>query len=97
MKNNDLTTTEVEEPVQVMMKNPKKVEHGKGLAELNCRKKGELAQAAETLENKPKLSQAYGIGVVITVAGLGLLGYYIYQSGSFSKKGDNIATKVNPD
>ena len=37
--NNNNNTINVEEPVQVMMKDPKKVAAGKRLAEFNCRRK----------------------------------------------------------
>ena len=39
MENNNVTTTNVEVPVQVMMKDPKKVAAGKRLAESNRRRK----------------------------------------------------------
>ena len=42
---NNVNTIKVEEPVQVMMKDPKKVVEGKRLAEYNHMKKEELAQA----------------------------------------------------
>ena len=96
MATNEITTNKmennnVEGPVQVMMKNPKKVEQGKRLAEWNCRNKEKLAQTAKAQESKPKLSQAYSIGAVIDVVVLGLLGYYIYQRGS--PKGETISLR----
>ena len=39
--------------VQVTMKDPKKVEQGKRLAEFNCRGTEQLAQKAKAKENKP--------------------------------------------
>ena len=75
-----------------MMKGPKKVEQGKGLAEYNQRNKEKLAQEAKAKESEPKLSQTYNIGAVLAVGVLGLLGYYIYQRGS--PKGDNNDMKV---
>ena len=45
------TTTKVEEPVQVMMQDPKKVAQGKRLIEYNHRKKEKLAQAARAQES----------------------------------------------
>ena len=74
-----------------MMKDPKKVEMGKRLAELNRKKKEEIAQEAEVKESEPKL--IYGIGAIIALGLLGLLGYYIYQRGSL---GDNDTAKVTP-
>ena len=94
MENNNVTTTNVEVPVQVMMKDLKKVAAGKRLTESNCRKKGELAQVAKAQESEPRLTlnQADSAGAVIAVGVLGILGYYIYQS----RTGDNNASKVNP-
>ena len=90
--NNASTTTNVEVPVQVTIKDPKKVAQGKRLAESNCRMKEKLAQVAKDQNSKPKLSQAYTIGAVIAVGALGFLGYYMYQSSSL--KGDNNTAKV---
>ena len=86
--NNNITATKVEEPVQVMMKDPKKVAAGKRLTEFNCKRKEELDQKSKDQESEPNLSQAYDIGAVIAVGVLGLCGYYIYQRGS---PGDNNA------
>ena len=65
---------------QVMTKDPKKVEAGKGLAEYNCRKREELK--AQKSEVKPMLdsSTCYGIGAVLAVGVIGGLGYYAYQT-----------------
>ena len=76
-----------------MMKDPKKIEVGKRLAEWNRRNKDKLAQPDKAQECEPNLSQAYGIGAVIALGVLGHLGYYIYQRGS---PGDNNATKATP-
>ena len=84
------TTTKVEQPVQVMMKDLKKVAQGKRLAEYNHRKKEKLAQAAKAQESEPNLSQASGVGAVIAAGALGLLRRY----KSLSKKGDNNFAKV---
>ena len=56
-----------------MMKNPKKVEAGKRLAEYNHKKREEQAQ-------KSKVSQYYGIGPVLAVGVIGGIGYYLYQA-----------------
>ena len=68
---------------QVTMKDPKKVEVGKRLAEYNHRKTEELAKA---LRSEPKLtsSQYYGTGAIVAIGALGIIGYCVYQS----KKGD---------
>ena len=85
-----VNTTNVEVPVRVMMKNPKKVQQGKRLAEFSHRKKEELAQKSKAQESEPNLSQAYGVGAVIAVGVLGFLGYYIY------KRDNNATAKVTP-
>ena len=63
--------------LHVTMKEPKKAEEVKKSAEVNRKKKEELAQVAKDKESEPKLS--YDVGAVIAVVALGLLGYYIYQ------------------
>ena len=57
----EVTTTKMEGPGQVMTKNPKKIEVGKRLAEYNHRKRGELTKAQKS-ENESKLTsgQCYG-------------------------------------
>ena len=93
---NEVNTTNVEVPLQVTTKDPKKVAAGKRLDEWNRNNKEKLAQSAKTQQSEPKLtsSQAYGVGAVMAVGVLGLLGYYVYQS----RKGDTSkdATKVTP-
>ena len=76
-------------PVQVMMRNTKKVAQGMRLVEWNHKNNEKLAQEAKDQESEPKLSHAYSIGVAIAVGVLGLLGYYIYQR-------NKDATKVTP-
>ena len=61
----DVSASKVEEPVQVMMKDPKKVAVGKKLAEINRRKKEILAQEDKAQDNEFNLS--YSIGAVIAV------------------------------
>ena len=93
----EVTTTKMEGPGQVTLKDPKKVAAGRRLAKYNCRKREELAQVTKAQksesESKLTLSQYYGTGAVIALGVLGVLGYYIHQS----KKGDiSTVTKVTP-
>ena len=62
-----------------MMKDPKKVEAGKGLAEYNGRKREELSKA-QKIESEPKLtsSQYYVSGAIVAIGVLGVFGYFIY-------------------
>ena len=89
-----VATTNVEIPLQVTTKDPKKVVVGKKLAEWGRNNKKKLAQEAKAEESEPKLIQAYSIGAVMTVGVLGLLGYYIYQRSS--PEADNDDVKVTP-
>ena len=79
---NKVTATKMGEQIQiqqVMMKDPKKVEKGKRLAEWNHRKREELAQLkskSKQVEPKPTY---YGAGAIVAIGALGILGYYIYQ------------------
>ena len=50
----------MEVPLEVTMKDSKKVEVGKRLAEFNCQMKEELTQAAKAKENGPKLIVCWG-------------------------------------
>ena len=67
----------MEVPLLVMMKDPKKVEQGKRLTEFNHRRKEELAQEAKAKENKPNLS--YSVGAVTAV------GCYAFLVITFTK------------
>ena len=65
------------EPQQVTTKDPKKVEAGKRLAAINCKKRE--AKKREEAQNGG-MNQYYGIGAFITVGVIGGLGYYIYRT-----------------
>ena len=72
---------EPKEPQRVNTKDPKKVEAGKRLAEIN-RKKREAKKREEAQNGGMK--QYYNIRAVIAVGVIGGLGYYIYRT----KKGE---------
>ena len=81
-----------QEPQQVTMKGPKKVEVGKRLA-ANNRKKREVKKIDEKVQSESRVNQYYGIGAVIAVGVIGGLGYYIYQA----KKGaSSVEVPNNP-
>ena len=67
MASNEVNTINVEAPVRVPTKNPKKVEQGKRLAEWNCKSKEKLAQPDKAQKSKSNSSQAYSVGAVIAV------------------------------
>ena len=78
MAANEVTTKMAEQTKQqVMVKDPKKVEAGKRLAEYSRRKREKLAKAQKS---KPKLtsSQHYGARAINAIGVSGILGYYIY-------------------
>ena len=84
-----------QEPQQVTMKDPKKVEVGKRLAAIShktreTKKREEQAQLERTTRRgfASGVNQYYGIGAVLAVGVIGGLGYYIYQA----KKGGRGAT-----
>ena len=65
---------------QVTMKNPKKVEAGKRLAESN-RKKREVKKREKQVKLEASgVNKYYGIGAVLALGVIGGLGYYIYRS-----------------
>ena len=66
------------------MKDPKKVEAGKRLAEINCKKREAKREEAQN----GGMNQYYGIRAVIAVEVIGGLGYYIHQT----KKGGQGAS-----
>ena len=63
---------------QVMMKEPKKVEAGKGLAEFSHRKR--------EAQSEPRLSQYYDTGVIVAIWASDILSYCIYQFKKTSKE-----------
>ena len=87
-----------QEPQQVTMKDPKKVEAGKRLAAIN-RKKREAKKREEQaqLENSG-MNQYYGIGAIIAVGVIGGLDYYIYRSkkGRASREVKDVSMPHNP-
>ena len=62
---------------QVTMKDSKKVEMGKRLAEYNRRKREKLAKAQSELQLTS--GQHYGTGAIVAIGALGVLGYCVYQ------------------
>ena len=78
---NNVTANKMAEQTQIQqvtMKDPKKVEAGKRLAEHNCRKREEHAQLAKA-QNESFITY-YGVGAVVAIGVLGTIGYYFYQS-----------------
>ena len=65
---------------QVTTKDPKKVEAGKRLAEINCKKREAKKREEQAQLEKTRMNQYYGIGAVIALGVIGGLGYYIYRS-----------------
>ena len=103
---------ELKEPQRVTMKDPKKVEAGKRLAAISCKKREakkreEQAQLEKTASG---VNQYYDlgllhdprpkgpIGAVIALGVIGGLGYYIYQSkkGQVSREVKDVMMPYNP-
>ena len=87
-ENQQQVVKEPKEPQRVTTKDPKKVQAGKRLAAISCKrrevkKREEQAQLERTTSG---VNQYYGIGAVIALGVIGSLGYYIYRS----KKGPAI-------
>ena len=74
----------MKESQQVTTKDPKKVEAGKRLAAINCKKREAKKREEQAQLKKTGENQYYGIGAVIALGVIGGLGYYIYRS----KKGE---------
>ena len=68
------------EPQRVTTKNPKKVEAGKRLAEINCKKREAKKREEQVKLEASGVNQYYGIGAVLALAVIGGLGYYIYRT-----------------
>ena len=65
-----------EQVQQVTMKDPKKVEQGKRLAERNCRKREQMKVQTEGGTNLTY----YDAGAAIAIGVLGIIEYYVYWS-----------------
>ena len=79
------------------MKDPKKVEAGRRLAEHNCRKREHMK--AQKSESKTNLTY-YGTGAVVAIGVLGVISYYIYQSKTHKdkpKESPVLRPKETPD
>ena len=79
---------EMKETQQVTTKDPKKVEAGKRLAAINCKKR-EVKKAQSEVQNGG-VNQYYGIGAVIAVGVISGLGYYIYQAKEGDASGEDV-------
>ena len=89
-----------QEPQRVTIKDPKKVETGKRLAAIICKKReAKKREKQAQLERTTGwgfasgVNQYYGVGAIIAVRVIGGLGYYIYQSkkGQVSQEVPNRA------
>ena len=93
-ENQQQVQQEPKEQQQVTMKDPKRVEAGKRLAVISCKKR-EVKKREEQVQLEKtagqdfasRVNQYYGIGAVLAVGVIGGLGYYIYRS----KKGPAMA------
>ena len=70
---------------KVTTKDPKKVEAGKRLAGIHCKKREAKKREEQVQLEKSRVNQYYGFWAVIAVGVIGL-GYYIYRT----KKGPAI-------
>ena len=64
----------------VTIKNPKKVEAGKRLAESNCKKREAKKKEEQLKFETSRVNQYYGIGAVIALGDIGCLVYNIYRT-----------------
>ena len=81
-------------------KDPKKVEAGKRLAAINCKKREAKTreEQAQLEKTTSRVNKYYGIGAVIAVGVIGGLGYYIYQSkkGGWGEEQPSNPQQNNP-
>ena len=70
----------MKEPHRVTIKDPKKVEAGKRLAAINCKKREAKKREEQVQLEKIGVNQYYGIKAVIALGVIGGLGYCIYQT-----------------
>ena len=83
-ENQQQVKQEPKEPQHVTTKDPKKVEAGKRLTAINCKKREAKKREEQAQLEKTGVNQYYGIGAVLALGVIGGLGYYIYRS----KKGE---------
>ena len=84
-ENQQQAKQELKEPQRVTMKDRKKVEVGKRLAAINCKKRD--VKKREEAQNGG-MKQYYGIGTILAVGVIGGLGYYIYRSKKGGWRGE---------
>ena len=72
----------MKEPQRVTTKDPKKVEAGKRLAAINCKKREvkKRKEQAQLEKTTSRVNQYYGIGAAIALGVIVGFGYYIYES-----------------
>ena len=75
---------ELKEQQRVTTKDPKKVEAGKRLAAINCKKRETKKREEQAQLENSRMNQYYGFGAILGLGVTGGLGYYIYRS----KKGE---------
>ena len=80
---------EPKEQQRVTNKDPKKVEAGKRLAAINCKKREEQAQLEKTAS---VMNQYHGFDTILVLGVIGGLGYNVYRS----KKGPTIREVMVP-
>ena len=98
-ENQQQVKQEPKEQQRVTTKDPKKVEVGKRLAAINCKKReAKKREEQAQLERTTGVNQYYGIGAVIAVGVIGGLGYYIYRSkkGQVSREVPNNPPPQQP-
>ena len=85
---------------RVTTKDPNKVEAGKRLAAINCKKREakKREEQARLEKTASGVNQYYGIGAVIAVGVIGGLGYYIYQTktGGWGEEQPSNPQQNNP-
>ena len=86
------------EPQRVTTKDPKKVEAGKRLAAINCKKREAKKREDQVKLERIGVNQYHGIGAVIALGVTGGLGYYIYRTkkGQVSREVKDVSMTHNP-
>ena len=71
---------EAAQPQRVTTKDPRKVETGKRLAAINCKKREVKKREEQAQFERIGVNQYYGIGAFIALGVIGGVGYYIYRT-----------------